>query len=114
MENDIFCQIIAGKAPAKMVYEDSEIVAFWDIHPRTPVHILIVPRKHIVSVRELTVEDAPVLGKMALVADTIAKQMGIFDSGFRLILNSGPDSGMIVPHLHMHLLGGRKMGGLIS
>jgi histidine triad (HIT) family protein len=114
MANDIFCQIIEGKASARMVYQDAEIVAFWDIHPRAPVHILIVPRKHIVSVGELTEEDAPILGKMALAADKIAKQEGIFDSGFRLVMNYGPDSGMVVPHLHMHLLGGRKMGGLVA
>ncbi len=114
MEKDIFCQIIEGKAQAKIVYDDGEIIAFWDIHPRAPVHILIVPKKHIVSVGELTEETAPILGKMALVANKVAKQQGIFDSGFRLVINCGPDSGMIVPHLHMHLLGGRRMGGLIG
>ncbi len=113
MEKDIFCQIIEGKASANIVYRDDEVIAFWDIHPRAPVHILIVPKKHIRSVCELTPEDAPVLGKMALVAQKIARQENIFDSGFRLVMNCGPDSGMIVPHLHMHLLGGRKMGGLI-
>jgi histidine triad (HIT) family protein len=114
MPNDIFCQIIEGKAAANMVYQDADVVAFWDIHPRAPVHILIVPRKHIVSVAELTEEDSPIMGKMTLAADKIAKQEGIFDTGFRLIINTGPDSGMIVPHLHMHLLGGRKMGGLVA
>jgi histidine triad (HIT) family protein len=114
MPNDIFCQIIEGKASAKMVYQDADVVAFWDIHPRAPVHILIVPRKHILSVAELTEEDAPIVGKMALVAGIIAKQESIFDSGFRLVINSGPDSGMVVPHLHMHLLGGRRMGGLVA
>ncbi len=114
METDIFCKIIEGKAPAEIVYRDEEIIAFKDIHPRAPVHILIIPKKHIRSVCELTPEDAPVLGKMALVADKVAKREGIFESGFRLVLNCGPDSGMIVPHLHMHLLGGRRMGGLIG
>lgn len=114
MPNDIFCQIIEGKATANMVYQDADVVAFWDIHPRAPVHILIVPRKHILSVSELKEEDTLILGKMALAAKTIAKQQGIFDTGFRIIINTGPDSGMIVPHLHMHLLGGRKMGGLVA
>lgn len=113
MEKDIFCRIIEGKAPAEMVYQDDEIVAFRDIHPRAPVHILIVPRKHIPSVCELTEQDALILGKMTLAADKIARQEGISDTGFRLILNCGPDSGMIVPHLHMHLLGGRRLGGLV-
>ena len=114
MGNDIFCQIIAGKAPAEMVYQDDEIVAFRDIHPRAPVHILIVPRKHIDSVGTLTEGDASILGKMALVADKIARQEGIFETGFRLVINCGPDSGMVVPHLHMHLLGGKRMGGLLA
>jgi histidine triad (HIT) family protein len=112
MEKDIFCRIIEGKAPAEMVYQDEEIVAFRDVHPRAPVHILIVPRKHIDSVCALTEQDAFILGKMALAADKIARQEGISDTGFRLVLNCGPDSGMIVPHLHMHLLGGRRLGGI--
>jgi histidine triad (HIT) family protein len=112
MANDIFCRIIEGKSPAKMVYQDEEIIAFRDIFPKAPVHILIVPRKHISSVGELTSEDGPILGKMALVADKLAKQEGIFDTGFRLVINCGPDSGMGVPHLHMHLLGGRKLGDI--
>ena len=112
MDKDIFCQIIEGKLPAKIVYEDAEIVAFRDIYPKAPVHIVIVPRKHIRSIAELTEEDASILGKMALAADKIARQEGIFDSGFRLVLNSGHDSGMAVPHLHMHLLGGRRLGDI--
>jgi histidine triad (HIT) family protein len=112
MEKDIFCRIIEGKAPAEMVYQDDEVVAFRDIHPRAPIHILIVPRKHITSVCELTGQDALILGKMALAAGKIARQEGISDAGFRLVLNCGPDSGMIVPHLHMHLLGGRRLGGI--
>jgi len=114
MEKDVFCQIIEGKVPAKIVYDDGEVIAFWDIHPRAPIHILIVPKKHIRSVCELTEEDAPILSKMALVANKVAKKEGIFESGFRLVINCGPDSGMVVPHLHMHLLGGRRMGGLIG
>jgi histidine triad (HIT) family protein len=114
MDSDIFCQIIAGKAAAAMVYQDAEIVAFRDIHPRAPVHILIVPRKHIATVGELTGPDAPILGQMALAAANIARQEGIFDSGFRLVINCGADSGMVVPHLHMHLLGGKRMGGLLA
>jgi histidine triad (HIT) family protein len=114
MASDIFCQIIDGTAAANVVYQDADIIAFWDIHPRAPVHILIVPRKHIASVAELTEADASIMSKMALAAGKIAKQEGIFDTGFRLIMNTGPDSGMVVSHLHMHLLGGRKMGGLVA
>jgi histidine triad (HIT) family protein len=114
MESDIFCQIIEGKAAASVVYQDAEIVAFRDIHPRAPVHILIVPRKHVTSVAEFTEQDAPILGKMALAAAAIAKQEGIYDTGFRLVINCGRDSGMVVPHLHMHLLGGKRMGGLLA
>jgi histidine triad (HIT) family protein len=114
MEKDIFCRIIEGKAPGRIVYQDDEVVAFWDSHPKAPIHILIVPRKHITSVCELTEQDALILGKMALAADKIARQEGIFNTGFRLVLNCGPDSGMIVSHLHMHLLGGKRLGGLVA
>ncbi|MBN2147865.1 MAG: histidine triad nucleotide-binding protein [Anaerolineales bacterium] len=109
MTDCAFCKIIAGQQPGKIVYQDESITAFQDIHPAAPVHILIVPNQHIGSVNEATAEHVAVLGKLFTVARQIAEQEGIQQSGYRLIVNTGPDSGQVVFHLHMHLLGGRHM-----
>ncbi len=109
MEDCIFCKIVEGKIPATIVYQDKDIVAFRDIHPKAPVHVLIIPRKHIPTVADLTEADATLVGKMTLAANKIAKQEGITDSGYRLVINNGTDSGMVVRHLHMHLLGGKRL-----
>jgi len=109
MTDCLFCKIAAGEIPAKFVYEDETVVAFADIAPRLPVHILIVPKKHIVSLGEATSEDVQLLGHIQLVACQIAEKMGIRETGFRLVTNSGADSGQEVPHLHYHLIGGEKM-----
>lgn len=105
----IFCDIIAGRKPGKIVHQDDLVTAFEDIHPAAPVHILIVPNRHIASVNEAAPEDAALLGRLFTVARQIAQQQGIHHSGYRLIVNTGPDSGQIVHHLHMHLLGGRQL-----
>jgi histidine triad (HIT) family protein len=108
MEKTLFQKICAPDLPADIVYEDAEIVAFRDIAPQAPTHILLVPRKPIPRVAEATAEDQAVLGRLLLKAAELAKQLGL-DNGFRLVINNGPDGGEAVPHLHVHLLGGRKM-----
>jgi len=105
----IFCRIAQGAAPASVVYQDEEITAFRDIHPQAPVHILIIPNRHITNVSCVEPGDISVLGKMFLVARQLAAQENIAD-GYRMVINSGPVAGQSVYHLHMHLLGGRRMG----
>ncbi|HOF87349.1 MAG TPA: histidine triad nucleotide-binding protein [Armatimonadota bacterium] len=106
----IFCGIADLRVPAELLYQDHLLVAFRDIKPAAPVHILIVPKKHIADVRDLGDIDAEMLGKVFAVAALLAKQEGIADSGFRLVVNTGPDAGQTVEHIHFHLLGGREMG----
>lgn len=107
--NCIFCKIVAGESPSTIVYNDDQVVAFLDIHPAAPVHILIVPRQHIPSMNHLTSDHETLLGQMHTVAMQLAKKKGIADSGYRLIINCGPDARQAVFHLHLHLLGGREM-----
>lgn len=109
MENDIFCQIVAKKIPADIVFQDHQVTAFRDINPQAPVHIIIIPNSHIPSVASLTPEDAPLLERMFSVANDLARREGVASSGYRLVVNSGPDAGQSVAHLHLHLLGGRGM-----
>ncbi len=105
----IFCQIVAGKLPSEILYQDEEVIAFHDIRPLAPTHVLIIPKKHIPSLAELTDAEMSLIGHMAKVANQLAKQAGIVESGYRLVISSGEQGGQIVPHLHMHLLGGRKL-----
>ena len=109
----IFSKIIRREIPSDIVYQDELVTAFRDIHPQAPTHILIVPNKLIPTVNEVTPEDEVTLGRLFTVAAKIAKQEGIAENGYRLLLNCGPDSGMEVAHLHMHLLGGRKLGPML-
>ena len=106
----IFCNIVNKKSPAKIIYEDDKIIAFPDINPSAPVHILIIPKKHIKSANELKAEDQALLGKMILTAKKLAKENKIDQSGYRLVINTGKDGGQIIEHLHLHLLGGKKLG----
>jgi histidine triad (HIT) family protein len=110
----IFAQIVSGKLPATIVYQDDLVTAFRDIHPAAPVHVLIVPNKAIPTVNDLTEEDERIAGRMMLAARKIAEQEGIADSGYRLIINCNRDGGQEVYHLHMHLLGGRRMGPMVA
>ncbi len=110
MENCIFCKMANKEIEPKVVYEDAEILAFYDIAPKMPVHVLIIPKKHIASLAEAQEEDLALLGKMQLVAKKIAEELGISESGYRLVSNCRADSGQEVPHLHYHLIGGKKMG----
>jgi histidine triad (HIT) family protein len=107
--NCIFCKIVALESPSTIVYNDDQVVAFLDIHPAAPVHILIVPRQHIPSMNHLTSDHETLLAHMHTVAMQLAKKKGIADSGYRLIINCGPDARQAVFHLHLHLLGGREM-----
>jgi histidine triad (HIT) family protein len=105
----IFCKIIAGQAPATILYQDDQVTAFRDIHPVAPTHILIVPNRHIDSTNDVTLHDEAVLGHLFNVARLLARQEGVHGSGYRLVINNGSDAGQAVYHLHMHLLGGRRM-----
>lgn len=107
----IFCSIINGDIPSDRVYEDDEFVAFRDIAPAAPVHVLIVPRKHVASIADLGDDDAAYLGCLFLVANKIAQTEGIAGDGYRVISNVGEKGGQSVFHLHVHLLGGRQMTG---
>lgn len=110
----VFCQIVAGKIPGEILYQDEEVLAFPDIYPQTPVHILIIPKKHIASLAELSGDETAIIGKMANVANQMAKKKGIFEKGYRLVINCGKEGGQLVPHLHMHLLGGRQLPGRLA
>ncbi len=108
-EHCIFCRIIAGEIPGDFVYRDEEMVAFRDINPVASTHILLVPLRHIESVEALQPEDAGLMGRMILRAKALAEQEGIALNGYRLVVNTGPDGGQIVPHLHLHLIGGQRL-----
>ena len=108
-EQCIFCQVASGEIPANIVYRDDDVVAFEDIKPVAPVHLLIIPTRHISSIRETTPEDASMLSLLIETANRLAKEKDIFDQGFRLNVNAGPNGGQTVYHLHVHLLGGRFM-----
>lgn len=110
MEDCIFCKIINRELPGDIVYEDDEIIAFRDIHPAAPIHVLVIPKKHISSLVDLEPEDEKVIGRIYSVINKIAGQEGILDKGYRVIVNCGEDGGQVVKHIHFHLLGGRKMG----
>ena len=105
----IFCKIVAGEIPSDLKYQDEEIIAFPDIQPSAPVHLLIVTRKHIPSLAHLTEADLPIIARMTGVANQLAKELGVGESGYRLVINCGKQGGQVVPHLHMHLLGGRTL-----
>jgi len=108
MSDCIFCRIIRGEAPAKKVYEDERTFVFEDINPQAPTHVLIIPKAHIVGLKEARPEDADIVGYLHLVAAQIARQRGIED-GYRTVFNVGPRAGQSVFHLHLHLLGGRSL-----
>lgn len=110
----IFCKIVAGEIPADVLYQDSRVMAFRDINPVAPVHVLIIPKKHIPSLAELPESEAPLVADMVIVANKLAKDEGIAESGYRLVINSGKQGGQLVPHLHMHLIGGRQLSGALG
>ncbi len=107
--NCIFCRIAAGEASAAIVYHDDEITAFWDRRPAAPVHILVIPNKHMDSLNQADAEDTHILGKMILKAKEIAVNEGVDEKGYRLMVNTGPDGGQSVNHVHLHLMAGKKL-----
>ena len=110
MENCIFCKIINGEIPSDKVYEDDEILAFKDINPAAPIHILVIPKKHIKSLLDIEESDYVLIGKIQKVINIIAKQLNIEEEGYRVIVNCGKDGGQEVGHLHFHLLAGKQLG----
>ncbi len=107
MSDCIFDKIVAGQIPSDIVYQDDAVMAFKDINPKAPTHILIIPKKHIVSISHLTREDLPLMGHMMEAAKKVAAHQGL--QAYKLVINTGADAGQVVMHLHMHLLGGKKL-----
>lgn len=109
MEDCIFCKIINKQIPSEIIYEDDEIIAFKDIEPVAPVHILVIPKKHITSVMDLSKEDEALIGKIYSVIQKLAVELGIEKEGFRVVTNCGENAGQTVKHIHFHLLAGKKL-----
>jgi histidine triad (HIT) family protein len=108
-EKCIFCRIVAGEVPSDIVYQDEDFLAFRDISPQAPTHLLIIPKIHITSSAELTEEQQELTGHLITIAKNLAEKEGIDKRGYRLVINCGPDGGQAVPHLHLHLIGGRRL-----
>jgi histidine triad (HIT) family protein len=109
MENCLFCKIINKEIPADIVFENDEVLAFKDINPQAPIHILIIPKKHIVTTNDIDNNDKNLMGELIIIAKNIAKDMGFAENGYRLNINCGNDGGQEVGHIHLHLLAGRQM-----
>lgn len=105
----LFCKIVAGTIPAKLVYEDDRAVAFRDINPQAPTHALVIPRSHIASLAEASEDDESLLGHLLRVAARVAREEGHAEAGYRTVINTGPDAGQTVFHIHVHVLGGRSL-----
>ncbi len=110
-EECIFCRIVAGEVPGDIVYQDEDYLAFRDISPKAPTHILVIPKTHIASSAELTEGQEELAGRLIIIAKSLAEKEGIAERGYRLVINCGPEGGQLVPHLHLHLMGGRKLSG---
>ena len=107
MANCLFCQIAAGEIPSQIVHQDEHVIAFKDRSPRAPLHVLVIPRRHVDSLREAT--DPELVGRVALAAAKVAQDAGFGERGFRVVANTGPEAGQTVPHLHFHVLAGRSL-----
>ncbi|MEK7580256.1 MAG: histidine triad nucleotide-binding protein [Patescibacteria group bacterium] len=105
----ILCDIVSGRIPKEFVYQDEQIAAFYDINPQAPVHILIIPKKHIASLNELTEADENLMGKIVLAAKNLAEQRKISIDGYKIVANCGHDGGQVIDHIHFHLLGGKHL-----
>jgi len=110
MSQCVFCRIVSGELPATFLYEDDGGVAFPDLHPAAPTHVLVVPRRHVASLADDTADDQELLGRLLLAAAEVARRLGIAATGYRIVINTGPQAGQLVPHLHLHLLAGRELG----
>jgi histidine triad (HIT) family protein len=106
----IFCEIVAGRIPSKTAYQDDQVVAFHDVNPQAPAHVLVVPRRHVESLNAVDEPDDALLGKLVRKARDVARELGLHERGFRLVFNCGNDAGYSVYHVHLHLLGGRPLG----
>ncbi|MCK4580569.1 MAG: histidine triad nucleotide-binding protein [Dehalococcoidia bacterium] len=113
-EECLFCRIVAGEIPGDIVYQDEEFLAFRDINPQAPTHVLIIPRIHVSSLTELADEQQGLMGRLLLLARDVARTEGLTERGYRLTINNGPEGGQVVPHLHLHLIGGRKLDGQLG
>jgi len=109
MSDCIFCKIAAGEIPAELIYEDELVVGFRDLNPQAPTHVLLIPRKHIATINDLQPEDEPIIGRLYSAAAKVAKQEGFAEQGYRTLINCNDDGGQTVFHIHLHLLGGRRM-----
>lgn len=110
MDDCLFCKMVRGEIKPDTVYEDEEILAFRDVNPQAPVHILVIPKRHIATTGDLGAEDAALTGRLVLVAARLAEEEGVAESGYRMVFNCNDDGGQSVSHLHLHLLGGRRLG----
>lgn len=108
----LFCKIVAGDIPAEKVFEDDRVLAFNDINPQAPTHILVIPKQHIATVNDLAAEDADLIGHLVLTAQKIAAEQGLAENGYRLVFNCNEQGGQTVYHIHLHILGGRQLRGL--
>jgi len=113
-ESCLFCRIIAGKVPANFVYHDDRVVAIRDIDPQAPTHVLVMPREHIALLTDVRPDHASLISHLIFTANEIAREEGVAESGFRLAINVGEEGGQFVPHIHFHLLGGRRMKGSLG
>ena len=109
MSDCLFCQIAEGKIPAKLIHQDQDTVAFEDIHPQAPLHVLVIPRQHVATMNDLGPDHDQVMGKLYRVAATIARERGVAESGWRAVMNANRQGGQLVFHVHLHVLGGRQM-----
>lgn len=109
VEECLFCRIAAGEIPSNIVYQDGEFLAFRDINPQAPKHLIIIPKTHIASLAELTEQQQGLIGRMIILARNLAEKEGLAERGYRLAINCGPEGGQVIPHLHLHLIGGRKL-----
>lgn len=105
----VFCKLAKGKLRADIVYEDNTVLAFKDIHPQAPVHVLVIPREHITALWEVDESHIQVLGRMILAANDVADRLGVQETGYRIVINTGTEAGQTVDHVHLHVLGGRKL-----
>ena len=105
----LFCKIVSGDVPAEIIYRDDQVLAFRDINPRAPIHVLVIPQKHVDSLASVTEEQRDIMGKIMIVAREIAAAEGLSESGYRAVINVGLDGGQTISHLHLHLLGGRTL-----
>ena len=109
MSDCLFCKILDGEIPCDKVFENEHVIAFRDVNPQAPTHVLVIPRKHISTINDLTADDKNIVGEMMLAAQEVAKQEGIEESGYRLVMNCNEGAGQTVFHIHLHILGGRRM-----